>query len=112
MSAQTIAHFKNAVPATIAALEQGGCFSSQTLVVESGFEITFEKFYEDYPLKRNRYKAEKYWATMNKSDQVEAWASLTGYKKYLKANSWLKQMICDRYLRDKEYKTEWSKIAA
>ncbi len=107
----TVHHFKKAVPVTIKILETGESFSKETQIVEADFVVTFEMFYADYPLKRNRYKVEQAWNKMNKSDQVRAFSSLPSYKKYLnREGKWLKPMIADRYLNTKEYLTEWNKI--
>jgi hypothetical protein len=109
MMAGDIAVFKNIVPAVYHELQ--GAFGSKTTIVEDAFEITFDMLYKDYPLKRNRYKGEKIFEKMDKTDTVEAWFNLIEYKKYLRRNShYLTPMIIDRYLGSKEYKTDWSKL--
>ncbi len=108
MDETTMLHFKNAAPITIAKIERA--FSKNTTVVESNFEITFDKFYKDYPLKRNRFKGEAAFNKLDKTDQVKAFFSLHAYKKYLTRNPWLSAMISDRYLKDHEFETDWNKI--
>lgn len=108
MGEDIIKHFKNAAPVTIGLL--ASAFKHPTIIVEGGFDISFERFYKDYPLKRNRYKAEKAWLKLSDTDQIKAWHSLSSYKKYLNKNSWMNPMIADRYLSSKEFETEWSKI--
>jgi hypothetical protein len=106
-------HFKHATPATLHQLLSPGVvkpFSNETVIIEADFEMSFDIFYKDYPLKRNRYKVEKAFNNLSKSDQVKAFYSLHNYKKYLTRNSWQTPMIGDRYLRDKEFETEWNKI--
>jgi hypothetical protein len=111
MDEVTIAAFKRAVPVTISTLAgPASGFSSGTLIVEADFVVSFKRFYDEYPLKRNRYKVEQVWNKLNKPDQVKAFYSLHFYKKYLSKNNWLQPMIGDRYLRNKEYETEWNKL--
>ncbi len=108
MDQTTMLYFKNAAPITIATM--GKAFSKDTTVVESDFEVTFDKFYKDYPLKRNRFKGEAAFNKLSKTDQVKAFFSLHAYKKYLTRNTWLSPMISDRYLKDHEFETDWNKI--
>ena len=61
-------------------------FSKTTTVVESDFEVTVDKFHNDYPLKRNRYKGEAAFNKLTKADQVKAFFSLKDYEKYLTHN--------------------------
>jgi hypothetical protein len=110
MGEMVIAHFKSAVPATIAGLMHGKSFAPGTTVVEDGYVVTFEMFYKDYPLKRNRYKVEKAWNKLNNSEQVIAFNSLHFYKIYLTRANWQTPMIGDRYLKDREFETDWNKL--
>lgn len=104
----TMQHFKQAAPVTANRLKEA--FKHPTVIVEAGFEITFEKFYKDYPLKRNRYKAEKAWTKLNDTERIKAWHSLSAYKKYCSRNDWYNPMIADAYLTRKEYETDWNKV--
>jgi hypothetical protein len=108
MDRQTMQHFKNVAPVTTNLLQEA--FKSPTIIVAADFVITFEAFYRDYPLKRNRYKAEKVWQKMNATEHIKAWHSLSSYKKYLSKNTWQTPMIADTYLTRKEFETEWAKI--
>lgn len=107
MNEQVMLHFKQAAPVKVSSL--GRAFTSPTVIVEAGFEVTFEKFYKDYPLKRNRYKAEKAWAKLNDTDRIKAWHSLSGYRKYLGRTNCF-PMIADNYLNNRHYETEWHKV--
>jgi hypothetical protein len=109
MNAETITHFKKCVASKVEEVSAG--FTSSVTIVQADYAITFEMFYKDYPLKRNRYKAEQFWEKLQITDQIIAFSSLKGYKKYLAKNSnYLNPMIADRYLRSKEYLTEWNKL--
>jgi hypothetical protein len=108
MDEMIVQQFKKAAPATLAKMKSA--FSSETMVVEADFDLTFEVFWKEYPLHRNKFKVVRIWNKMNKTDQVKAFASLHAYKKYLTKNEWQSPMIADRYLRDREFETEWQKI--
>lgn len=111
MSEDVMNHFKKIVPVNMHLLLDGpNMFSADTVICESDFVITFKQFYDNYPLKRNRYKAEKVFEGMNKTEQVKAFYSLHNYKKYMNRNSWYTPMIADKYLRNREYETEWNKV--
>lgn len=111
MDETVITAFKKAVPAKVSSL-LGTCtsFSADTVIVESDFIVSFKRFYDEYPMKRNRFKAEEVFNRMNKTEQVKAFYSLHHYKKYCSKNQWYTPMIADKYLRNKEYETEWNKL--
>ena len=109
MSELTMQHFKGVAPVLSSNIAHA--FKAPTVIVEAGFEVSFEKFYKDYPLKRNRFRAEKQWLRMNESDRIKAWYSLQAYKKYCTRNhEWYNPMIPDAYLTRKEFETDWNKI--
>lgn len=107
MDEDTMHRFKNAAPVTAARLQQA--FTAPTVIVEAGFDITFERFYKDYPTKRNRHVAEKHWQKLTETDKIKAWHSLSGYKKYCSRNDWYKPMLSGAYLTRREFETDWNK---
>lgn len=109
MDEQTITMFKRAVAPTIPLLLAGRCFSADTVVRESDFVVSFKRFYDDYPLKRNRYRAEKLWEKLNGSQQVQAYYSLSHYQRYL-TRTQIFAMGADRYLSERHFETEWNKL--
>lgn len=109
MCQEVIGHFKRAVPTTIAELQSGKSFTSDTTIVESGFVVSFKRFYDDYPLKRNRYRAEKLFDKLSTTQQVKAFYSLHGYKKYLH-KAQIFAMGADRYLSERHFETDWNKV--
>lgn len=100
--------FKRAVPVNLADLQQS--FTEGTTIVEADYVVSFKQFYDEYPLKRNRYKAEQVFEAINKSEQVKAYYSLKQYNRYCHRNSWYTPMIADKYLRNREYETDWDKL--
>lgn len=109
MEEATVAAFKKAVPAGLAALLDGSGFSAETTVVEAGFVVSFKRFYDEYPWKRNKFRAEKVWDKMSSAQQVKAFYSITGYKKYLHRTS-VFAMGADKYLSDRHYETDWNVV--
>lgn len=109
MDEHTIGAFKKIVPVTVPLLLAGHAFSAETIVRESDFIVSFKRFYDDYPLKRNRFRAEKIWEKLNGSQQVQAYYSLSHYKRYL-TRTGIFAMGADRYLADRHFETEWNKI--
>jgi hypothetical protein len=102
--------FLKTAPITIKHLENGVGLSQSSTVIEAAYEISFEDFWKAYPLRRNRFRVEKQWAKMPKTEIVKAFFSLPGYCQYLKKNAWQTPMIADRYLQEKQYETEWNRI--
>ncbi len=109
MPADIIIAFKRAAPVTVEQLLKGEGFTADTTIMESGFVVSFKKFYDDYPLKRNRYRAEKIYEKLNGGQQAEAYYSLPHYKRYL-SRTGIFAMGADRYLGERHYETEWSKL--
>lgn len=109
MDEMVVSHFKHAVPANENVLLTGKCFSGDTNIVAAGFIVSFKRFYDEYPLKRNRFRAEKIFEKLTQTNQVLAFYSLAGYKKYLNKSS-IFAMGADRYLSERHYETEWEKI--
>jgi hypothetical protein len=104
-----ISAFKKAVPATLALLQSGTGFTPDTTVVESNFVVSFKRFYDEYPLKRNRFRAEKVFEKLTGTQQVQAYYSLSHYKRYL-TRTGIFAMGADKYLSDHHYETEWNKV--
>ncbi|MCC6290172.1 MAG: hypothetical protein IT249_20015 [Chitinophagaceae bacterium] len=109
MEEHLISLFKRAVPATIALLQTGNAFAPGTVITESNYVVSFKKFYDEYPLKRNRFRAEKIWQKLNGTQQVQAYYSLSHYKRYLHRTN-IFAMGADRYLSERHFETEWKTI--
>lgn len=110
MDQVTVKAFKSAVPESLAGLLEGRGFGPGTTIVEADYEVSFETFYQEYPLKRNRYKAEKVWSGLSKNHRLSAWNSLKSYKRYCSRNSWYTPMTADNYLRNRHFETDWNKV--
>lgn len=103
--------FKNAIPPTEDQLINGNSFTQATKIIEENYTVTFEQFWQRYPLHRNRYKAEIVYNKLSVSIQIQAYENLQQYIKYCKRNaSYYTPMLADRYLRTREYETNWNKL--
>jgi hypothetical protein len=69
-------------------------------MVEEKVEITFDMFYEPYPNKRNRDRAEKYWNSMTKTDKINAYMGVFKFKNYCAKEGWYNPPLPERYLKD------------
>jgi len=107
MDMDTLNHFRKAVPLLVDGLQTA--FSGQTIVVESNYVITFEQFYNDYPYKRNRKRAEQDFKRLTTTEQVLAYTNLQHYKKFLQKSGSI-PMMASSYLSRREFETEWQKI--
>jgi hypothetical protein len=111
MDALTLERFKAIVPVRKEDLEAGRGFTPATIIVAMDSEVSFDDFWKLYPLHRNRYKAEECWRKMGKAAQVLAYLNITEYVKWGKKQfEGYSYMLADRYLRTKEYLTEWNKL--
>lgn len=79
-------------------------------IVEVDFVITFEMFWKEYPFHRNMFRVQKVWDKMSKTDQVKAYYNVKDYSWYLDKYDWCSPMIGDRYLRERQFETDWKKL--
>lgn len=64
-------------------------------------DITFEIFYERYPVKRNKKRAQTTFARLSRADRLKAFNYITYYQKSLKPGVELKYP--DTYLRNEPW---------
>jgi hypothetical protein len=111
MGENYITAFKAAVPAHSSQL--ASAFKPGTTIVEAALKITWEEFYEDWPYKRNAFLGKKIWVKMNEADKVIAYYNKKDYISYCKRQQSkydYQPMMVDRYLRQREFETEWKKL--
>ena len=104
-----VSKFKSLVPATESDLPEA-FINTNVTVVAAEYAITFELFYKDYPMKRNPLRAKSVFDRLSKTDQVKAYVNLSAYIKYLRRNTWLSPKMAEKYLRDREFENDWSKL--
>jgi hypothetical protein len=84
--------------------------SSDTVIVQGDFEVSFDDFMREYPYKRNTHLARDYWPKMKKEEQVQAFIAASEYRKYLKREEWQKPKIADKWLKEKQYLNDWKTL--
>jgi hypothetical protein len=73
--------------------------------IEEISTITFEKFWEEYGLKKGKIKAQKEWLKTSENDRAKAIAKIKPYKFDCKTHN--REMVYpERYLKDRRYDDE------
>lgn len=107
MTAIMVHHFKNAVSAHLMELSQK--FSSDTVIVEAEYEVSFDMFWKKYNKKVNKSRCILLWSKLNKSMQVQAFFGIDAYNKFLKKEGeWRKPVDPENYLRNKYWENEYN----
>jgi len=79
-------------------------------VVKLEDDLTFERFWAEYGMQRDRMRAEKVWNAMKPEDRQYVLYNIKAYKRYLKRmGAWLNQKFPETYLRS-NWRDEWDKI--
>ena len=100
-----IHQFKQQVPAREGMLQES--FSSQTVIIEAEFEVTFDMFWKKYNKKLNKSRCIMLWGKMNKAHQVQAFFGVDSYDKYLKKEGWRNKADPETYLRNAYWENEY-----
>jgi hypothetical protein len=76
--------------------------------VPEDYKITFEDFWERYNEKRNKIRCERLWKALSKTAQIEAYAGVLIYDRFLKNVGWGRTKAePDTYLRYKYWQNEY-----
>ena len=105
MSHHIIHHFKSSVPALAGALQSS--FSSQTIIIEAEYEVSFDMFWKKYNKKINKSRCILLWGKLNKAQQVLAFFGIDSYDKYLKKEDWRGKADPETYLRNGYWENEY-----
>lgn len=109
MNCSVMHKFKGAVATHIDNLRQS--FTPGTTVIETGFEVTFEMFWNKYGYKVERKRTLALWNKMSQAQQVSAYFSIEAYERFLKRKGGkMEKKFPDSYLRSEAYETDWDKI--
>lgn len=107
MTAVQVDYFKQQIPLTVEGLEAGNGITPNMVVVEENFEVTFDMFWNKYDVKINRKRCEAIWARLSKADQVNAWAGISAYDKFLQRTDWRKKCDPETYFSKRYWENEW-----
>lgn len=111
-------YFKKNVPAKIGEIDgvrfeneiaylQFRFGTSKLTIIQEGYKVSFEQFWNRYDHKVNRIRAEKEWNKLSEADQVNAFFRYQMYDRHLKLNTWKTKAGPDRYLKDRFWESEW-----
>lgn len=78
-------------------------------VVSDDYEVTFDEFWDAYGHKVNRNRCEPLWGKLTKPERVRAFVGVKIYLRYLQRVTRAKADP-EKYLKDKYWLTEWSKL--
>lgn len=105
------AHFKAAIPTTLADFLLGKWCSAETVIIESSFNVVLEDFTRDYPYQRNSHLLPPIWDKMPLPDKIQAVQQAKPYRKYCDRNKhWYNPKIAAAWLKNKEYLNDWNKM--
>lgn len=107
LSDEQIDYFKTKLPVVYTDRFMEAFGQSKLTVIQEGFEVTFDDFWNRYNNKVNRLRAEKEWKKLSKADQVNAFAKYQMYERHLALNSWKSKAGPDRYLKERFWDSEW-----
>jgi len=111
MGAETIIAFKRAVPATIEQLEQGGNFSAGTVVLEQGYRIPFEEWWNVYEKKINKDRCVSLYAKLSDADTVENLYGTKAYNKFIAKVKVRQKLDPENWLKNRSYQNDWRNAA-
>lgn len=96
---------EGSIPELLKAFGQGNRLS----IVEEGYKVTFDQFFDRYAIKRNKQRVQKIWDKLNEADQVNAYFKLGNYERHLALNTWKTKAEPDTYLRNRYWEGDWTK---
>lgn len=73
-------------------------------------EATFDMFWDAYAHKVDKQRAEKEWKKLTKLEQWLAIDAITAYDKYLSRHAGIEKRYPERFLKNRCWETEWSKM--
>lgn len=107
LSEEQIDYFKTKLPVVFSENFMDSFGNSKLNVVQEGYKVTFDQFWNRYQNKVNRLRAEKQWNKLSEADQVNAFAKYPMYERHLLLNPWKTKVDPERYLKDRYWESEW-----
>jgi hypothetical protein len=104
-SPQERGEIQGAVQELIMAFGKGNRLS----IVEEGYKVTFDQWFDRYNTRRNKQRCQKIWDKLNEADQVNAFFKLGNYERHLALNTWKTKAEPDTYLRNRYWEGDWTK---
>ena len=110
MDAETIRHFKRAVPATISELIENKSFSTDTVIVEAGYRIPFDKFWGTYNKKINKLRCIPLYERLTDAETVECLYGIKPYDKFLQGEKVRQKLDPENWIKLKSWQNDWKNL--
>jgi hypothetical protein len=107
LNEEQINYFKSKLPALYQEDISAAFGKSELTIMESGYRVSFDMFWERYNNKKNRLRAEKQWNKLSAADQANAYFKYYLYERYCKLNPWYNKALPETYLGDRYWENEW-----
>lgn len=100
-------YFKNKLPVVFREnfLEAFG--NSKLNVIEEGYTVSFEEWWERYNVKHNKQRCLALWNKLSEAAQAMAFFKLPAYERHLAIENWKSKADPDTYLRQRYWESEW-----
>lgn len=72
-------------------------------------DLSFERFWREYGVKRKKEPAKEIWELMDDNTRAEVFTKHEGYKRYCARNTWYNKQLPVTYLKG-GYKDDWDKM--
>ncbi|MBT1702934.1 hypothetical protein [Chryseosolibacter indicus] len=100
-------YFKSKLPAIFKDNFIEAFGNSKLSVVEEGYTVSFEQWWNRYNIKHNKARCIALWNKMSEADQVNAYFKMGNYERHLALNTWKNKADPDTYLRQRYWESEW-----
>lgn len=107
MNADTISKFKRMVPATITDLQTPGWISEGTTVVETGYRISFDAFWQRYNKKINKARCIPLYEKLNDADTIACYNGIKAYDKFLLEIKVRQKLDPENWIKQRAWENEY-----
>jgi hypothetical protein len=107
MSAEIIKGFKAAVPVTISGLEEFSKQPSITKIVEVGYRIGWEEFWNAYKKKIHPHRCRPIWDSLSDADTIDALNGIKQYDAFLEKTKVRQKLDPENYLKNRSWQNQW-----
>jgi hypothetical protein len=107
LSEEQTDYFKSKLPAIFTATFMEAFGKSNLQVIEEGYTVSFEQWWERYNVKHNKARCLILWNKLSEADQVNAFFKLGNYERHLALNTWKNKADPDTYIRQRYWESIW-----
>jgi hypothetical protein len=108
LSEQQIIYFKEKLPVFYSENFLSSFGTKNLLqVIEEGYRVSFEEFWERYDKKINKLRTQAAWNKLSEADQANAFFKLPNYERHLALNTWLNKLDPENYIKKRAWENQW-----